>query len=216
MNNASEEIIQNGICFIMGAGEYGERIPHPAGGDLLIAADGGYAVCRDRGLTPDLVLGDFDSLGYRPEDRPVISLPVVKDDTDMRAAVREGWQRGYRRFSLYGGAGGRRTSHTIANIQLLAEIADRGGQGEMIGAASRFTVIRNSTFVFGADAAGDLSVFSLSDRSEGVNIRGARYELTDAVLDNLFPLGVSNSFIGQSGEVSVHRGTLLILEEFPV
>ena len=210
------------VCDVIGAGEFGDGSPAPRSGDLLIAADAGYAACIARGLRPDLVIGDFDSMEYPESLRTgsgevpasaVIRLPVEKDDTDMRAAVREGWRRGFRRFVLFGGTGGRRTSHTLANIQLLAEIAERGGQACMKGSGSFYTVTRNGSFSFPAGLRGDLSVFSLTDRSEGVSISGAKYTLENETLTNLFPLGVSNSFTGEAGEISVREGTLLILEE---
>ena len=90
-------------CYIYGAMPCGstEKLEK---GDLLIAADGGYAYLQ--GQKPDLVVGDFDSLGYVPEGEQIIRHPVQKDDTDMLLAVREGLKRGYRKFVLYGGIGG--------------------------------------------------------------------------------------------------------------
>ena len=87
-------------CYIYGAMPCGstEKLEE---GDLLIAADGGYAYLQ--GQKPDLVVGDFDSLGYVPEGEQIIRHPVQKDDTDMLLAVREGLKRGYRKFVLYGG-----------------------------------------------------------------------------------------------------------------
>ena len=55
---------------------------------LVIAADGGLRHTEALGLTPDIILGDFDSLGYVPEDSRVF--PVEKDDTDALLAVRLG------------------------------------------------------------------------------------------------------------------------------
>ena len=87
-------------CYIYGAMPSGstEKLEE---GDLLIAADGGYAYLQ--GQKPDLVVGDFDSLGYVPEGVQIIRHPVQKDDTEMLLAVREGLKRGYRKFVLYGG-----------------------------------------------------------------------------------------------------------------
>ena len=70
-------------------------------------------------------VGDFDSLGQVPEGENIVRHPVMKDDTDMMLAVKLGLERGYTRFHIYGGMGGR-TDHTIANIQTLAYIAGRG------------------------------------------------------------------------------------------
>lgn len=55
-----------------------------------------------------------------------------------------------------------------------------------------------------------MSVFSWSEKSEGVYLRKLKYELNDAVLTNSFPLGVSNEFIGEESSITVKKGTLLV------
>ena len=100
-------MIQQGTCYIVGAGTFYDRNFAPGAGDFVIAADGGYATLTVRGTDMDLVVGDFDSMGFRPDHPKVVDLPVEKDDTDTMAAIRLGWDRGYRTFRLYGGTGGR-------------------------------------------------------------------------------------------------------------
>ena len=57
-----------------------------------------------------------------------------------------------------------------------------------------------------------LSVFSLSDASTGVCLRGVKYELENAALDNRFPLGVSNEFDAPEAEIAVGQGILLVMQ----
>ena len=116
-------------CFIIGAGSfYGLPVP-VRDTDTVIAADGGWRVCRELSLTPSLLVADFDSLDAVPEFGHILRLPVEKDDTDMIRAVKEGFARGETEFHLFGGMGGRRTDHTLANMQTLAYIARHGGRG---------------------------------------------------------------------------------------
>lgn len=84
------------ICYIVGAGTFYEEGFAPELGDFVIAADGGYQILLERGVTMDLVVGDFDSIGFRPDHPNVVDLPVEKDDTDMMAAIRLGRERGFR------------------------------------------------------------------------------------------------------------------------
>ena len=115
-------------CFIIGAGSfYGLPVP-VRDTDTVIAADGGWRVCRELSLTPSLLVADFDSLDTVPEFDHILRLPVEKDDTDMIRAVKEGFARGETEFHLLGGMGGRRTDHTLANMQTLAYIARHGGR----------------------------------------------------------------------------------------
>ncbi len=200
-----------GICYVVGAGEFCPRGLTPGPGDLVIAADGGFAALEGLGLSPDLVVGDFDSLGHRPDHPHVVALPVEKDDTDMHSAIRLGWERGYRAFRLYGGTGGR-IDHTLADIQSLAWLASQGGRGWLVGPDWTATVLSDGgALTLEAGRQGTVSVFCLGDRAEGVDIQGLKYGLSDGVLTADYPLGVSNSFLGGESRVSVRRGKLLVL-----
>lgn len=179
-------------------------------GDLIIAADGGYNAAINSGIEADVVLGDFDSLGFVPSGREVITLPVQKDDTDTLYAVKLGLTRGFKNFYIYGGMGGR-TDHTLANIQTLGFIAENGGRGYLVSKNEVLTVIKNSELAFKKAAKGTVSVFAFGGRAEGVNINGLLYELENMSLEPTIPLGVSNSFKGVPSKIEVKKGSLLIL-----
>ena len=163
------------------------------------------------GIRPDLVVGDFDSLGYLPQGFPVVQHPVEKDDTDTMLAIKEGFSRGYRIFILYGCLGGNRPEHSIANMQALSYIASQGGMGFMVDKNTVITAIRNSKLMFDAHESGDISIFCMGADAEGVNIKGLHYPLTNATLTADLPLGVSNRFEGKASFVAVKSGTLHIL-----
>ena len=167
--------------------------PHPGAQDFVIAADKGYEALEAYGVPPDLVVGDFDSLGHRPSHPNVVQLPSVKDDTDMVYALREGLERGFRRFVLLGGVGGR-LEHTLANLE-----------------GTVATVLRDERMTFPAGLTGFWSAFCLSGKAEGVTLRNLKYELTDYTISADFPLGVSNEFLEEPAQVSVRKGALLAL-----
>ncbi len=206
--------IKEKACYIVGAGEmaYSQIFPlAPHADDMLIAADGGVQVVLNVGLTPDLVIGDFDSLGYCPHELKPIVLPCEKDDTDMLSALKQGLQREYETFLLYGGMGGRE-DHTIANIQLLYYLASLGKRGFLIGKQNIMTAIKNDSVRI-SDMHGYLSIFCAGDQAEGVTISGCKYNLTNGTLTNLFPIGVSNEFTDEDAVISVKNGMLLIITE---
>ncbi len=198
-----------GVCCVVGAGECKkiDFIKQPD--DLIIAADGGCIYLEKAGIKPDIIIGDFDSSGCVPECDEVIRLNPVKDITDMNAAVDEGIKRGYTEFHLYGACGGR-IDHTLANIQLVAGLSQKGIKafvhGDMI-----ITAVSNGALKFGQNNKGYISVFSHSDISVGVSIKGLKYSLENAELQNVFPLGVSNEFVGSDSEINVENGTLIII-----
>ena len=197
-------------CHIIGAGDFDGLLRLPEPGDLVIAADAGYRWLQKLGINPDLVLGDFDSLGEVPDHPQVLKVPAEKDDTDMLLAVRTGLDRGYARFLLYGGLGGARFDHTIANLQVLHFAAVREAQAYLVGRGAVITAVRNGSLSFPADCRGYFSVFCIGSPARGVTLQGFKYELRDGTLSPDMPLGVSNEFTGRPAGVSVTDGTLLV------
>lgn len=199
------------ICCIFGAGAYGgDECALLPSGAYVIAADAGYNRLRDFGVRPDLAVGDFDSMGAPPDDVPVVRHPAEKDDTDMLLAVREGFARGFSRFCLFGGTGGR-IDHTLANLQTLAFIAERGGVGFLFGDDWTAAAVKNGTLGFPAGLSGTVSVFALGSPARGVYLTGLYYPLHDATLTPAWPLGVSNAFTGAPAAVTVKDGVLTVL-----
>ena len=202
-----------GICYIVGAGDCAPLDFSPDAGDLVIAADGGLRRLDAAGLRSDLVVGDFDSLGYVPQADALVRLPVIKDHTDLQEAANLAFSRGFRRFRIYGALGGERFSHSIANLQLLGSLAERGCDAALLDPRCTVRALHNGVLRLPAQASGFVSVFALDDLCAGVTIRGLKYTLENAELRNRFALGVSNECIGEEAEISVASGTLLIVIE---
>ena len=199
----------NSRCYIVGAGEFtGRWLPEAS--DYVIAADAGYTRLGECGIVPDLVVGDFDSLGALPEHPKILQSPAEKDETDMMLAVRQGLACGCRAFIIDGALGGR-LDQTYANFQILANISNNDARGILLGKEMCATAIRNGSAVFSKAAQGYISVFSAGDRAEGVTLEGLKYPLNNATLTYDFPLGCSNEFVGAAATVSVRVGTLIII-----
>ena len=158
-----------------------------------------------------MILGDFDSMEAPTEGPGVIRLPVEKDDTDTMAAVKLGLERGCQEFYIYGGTGGKRLDHTLANLQTLLYLRRRGARGFLYDDAFVWTVIENESITIEQTVEwGLLSVFCLGDRAEGVFEQGVQYPLEDAALTAEFPLGVSNHILEPKAQVRVGRGALAV------
>ena len=199
-----------GNCYIIAASKAHKIKIQKGDNDLLIAADGGYDTASKNSLLPDIVLGDFDSLGFVPSGENVVCLPTQKDDTDTLAAVKIGLNKGFKSFYIYGALGGR-IDHTLANIQTLSFIAEKGGKGFLVGDNEVVTLIKNSTLTLSYQNSGIVSVFAYGGAAEGVSIKGLSYEIFDAQLEPSFPLGVSNEFCGKPASITVNDGALLIV-----
>lgn len=198
-------------CFIFGALSVEELFIKPTNDDFIIAADNGFAVLEKLNVTPDLVVGDFDSLGFQPEMENKVILPTKKDDTDMAVALELALDRGYRDIFVYGAADGK-TDHTFANIALAAGLSRRGINCVFLGDNTNFTAVTNGKIKFDG-ATGRVSVFCFGNTALGVTLKGLEYNLNNAALEPFIPLGVSNCFNNGESEIWVKNGTLIVMWE---
>ncbi len=199
-----------GVCYVVGAGECESIGFEKKKDDLVIAADGGLKYLQSANIDPDVIIGDFDSLGVIPDYDNVIKLNPVKDITDMDAAIKIGIEKGFEEFEIYGATGGR-IDHTLANIQLIASLSQRGINVSLINGKTVITAVTDGKICFDSLQKGYVSVFAHTDICENVCIKGLKYSVENEVLKNDFALGVSNEFVGEESCISVEKGTLVIV-----
>lgn len=179
--------------------------------DFIIACDKGYEYCEKLHIIPDLFIGDCDSLKKNlPDNIKKIILPHLKDDTDTMYAIKEALKTNCTSITLCC-ALGNRVDHTIANIQSLNFIAEHECSAKMFSEDEELFCIKNNSIKIPIKTGFSLSVFSLTEKSEGVYEKGTLYELENAVLTNTFPLGISNEWKDDIAEIGVKNGTLLII-----
>ncbi len=199
------------ICYIVGAGVF--EVPFsPKKGDLVIAADGGFAHLKKYGIRCDLLLGDFDSIDSLPQGIERMTYPVEKDFTDTALALYEGERRGYNDFVILGGTGGRE-DHTFANYCLLSEAIGRGIRVKIVSKNNTAFMIKNEKVLVKCDTGCHFSAFAFGGAAHGVSIKGLYYEAEDIDLSPSCHLTVSNIFKENTAEVSVKSGELLIFAE---
>ena len=203
-------------CFIFAAGTFFGLRERPVEGELVIAEDGGYRVCLRERIVPDVLIGDFDSMELPGDFANVRRRPVEKDDTDTLAAMRLGLELGCTEFFIYGGTGGKRLDHTLANLQSLLFLRRNGARGYLYDDDFCWTVVENECFTIRKEVEwGLLSVFCLGDRAEGIRLAGVQYPLENGSLTPEFPLGVSNHVLEPVAEIMVRDGALAVGWELP-
>lgn len=180
--------------------------------DYIIAADGGQNRAREFGLQPDCVIGDFDSTTLNEDfDCLYITYPAEKDLTDTEAALTHALEKGCRNVILLGGMGGR-LDHTMGNIGLLDKYYSAFDRMEFIDGKNKMELLKDSGRTLKRDARYKyFGLVSLNAEASGIDIRGAKYELTGASLERASTLGVSNEFSEDTVEICVREGTLLIV-----
>ena len=191
---------------------------------ISVAADGGLSFFAQNHIAPDCWIGDLDSAEAAVfeeakdafSESEFIRLPREKDDTDMRVCMLKLKELGAKTVLIFGGLGGERTDHTMANIQLLHEFAEEGIRAFLISEKEYFYVLTAGTSVtYPKESKGTLSVFSLAETTE-LSIRDLYYEF-EGILNNKRAMGVSNEFCKKGGTLKVSKGAALIVrsESFP-
>ncbi len=200
-----------GLCLIISGGDFSRPPEELLAAERVIACDRGYEYARQLGLTPDLIIGDFDSAPQPDTAVPIERVPSEKDDTDTMLAARRALDGGWRDIAVCCAFGGR-LDHAFANIQTGAFIAAHGGRARLCGEGTDAIIINGGSVTLPRREGWSLSLFALSERCEGVAISGAKYSGSGLELVHSFPLGVSNVWSQEKAIVSVERGMLLIVQ----
>ena len=177
---------------------------------LTIAADKGYKYAKPAGITPDIFVGDCDSLSddTNIESKTVVRLTPIKDMTDTQEAVSLAIEKGATEICVLG-ALGNRIDHTLANIHLLKFCLDRGARAYLCDKNTFVTLIDKPT-CFPKKDGFCISAIPLT-KCEHVSAKGVFYPLEDAVMDLGNPYGVSNEFIEDVAEFNPGTGLLFIM-----
>ena len=179
--------------------------------DFILCADGGYDYAEAAGITPDMLIGDLDSITV-PNDTAIQTLifPSEKDDTDTGICLQTALDKGFRDILIIGGLGGR-LDHTMSNIQLITGKCHLADRIAIRDKSNSCTVITNGSITLPCIKNQYVSIFSMSEKSTGVTTSGLKYPLTDAVMVYGSTLGTSNEIIDDQATISVTDGRLLVI-----
>ena len=195
--------VEKTALIFLGGEEYEGEIV--SDGKIVVACDRAFLFLRKRGIKPDVVVGDFDSLGFVPEGAEVY--PSEKDQTDFALAVDECEKIGIRRASVYC-AGGGREDHFLANVGIAINAYKRGILLEFITNYSKF-FIAEKRIVIPAERGQTVSVLPLF-RAKVSSSHGLKYPYRDVELPFDSSLGVSNVALEKDPVLEVEEGLVLV------
>ena len=181
---------------------------------LIVAADSGLNHAAPLGLTPSVVVGDYDSLGHAPNvdaGVEVITVPTEKDVTDTQLAVELALTRGANEVHILGGLGGR-LDHTLSNLAILEDLADKKVRATIENGQNRVRLLQNDSTILPRSGYTYLSLLALDPVVKGVDIEGVKYPLKGAKIQRSFGFAVSNEITGNCCFVSVRKGKMLVVE----
>lgn len=201
-------IYAGGTVFADGIAE----TPEPS--DLTIAADAGWRNAQKLGITPRLLVGDFDSLGEPnvPAGTEVIRVPAEKDDTDTQLAVCLALERGATDITLIAGLSGR-LDHTLSTLAILETLEQKKVRAILTDGHNRVRFLRAGSLLLPRDSRFRyLSLIVATDRARGVSLDGCKYPLRNATLCRRNQYAISNEIAGVAALIAVRRGAVYVIE----
>ncbi len=185
----------------------------------IIACDGGFKACLDMGLTPDFIIGDFDSAGdglYRQALElgcQVKKLNPVKDDTDSEASINQALAANEGDITILGGTGSR-LDHVVGNMSLLAFGHKQGRMIYLLDPTNRIYMLPAGSWTIARSKQHGkyISIFPYMGRVTGLSMTGFKYPLDKVTLTGFTTLTVSNEIVEEEGLITFEEGHLLVME----
>ena len=187
--------------------------------DRILAADSGMNALYAAAVTPDIIIGDFDSadkkiLAFFQQNKEIdfCTLNPEKDDTDTEFAIRESIRRGADSITIIGGTG-TRLDHVLGNISLLGIGLEEGVRMELLDAHNRICMIDHSVTLKKKEQYGNyLSLIPYNGNVTGVRLKGLKYPLHDYTMGGFNSLGISNEIVDDEASIELTSGQLLVIE----
>lgn len=207
---AAREFFTGTTKALVASGEIGDRevtanflLSHKG----VVAVDGGLVHCHVLGITPELIVGDLDSI---PQDLlkvyshvRTVFFPVEKDETDLELALELVFQGDVQRAYVYGALGGR-LDHLLGNVILLTRYPGK----VFLETEGELAFVVNRTTELSCQKGQTVSLIPFNGKVEGISTVGLKWELEKASMHKNF-LGISNQCTSNKFSVTVEKGDLL-------
>jgi thiamine pyrophosphokinase len=177
--------------------------------DRIIAVDGGAVKAQMFGLSPNVVIGDLDSLPQKFAEQntnvEIIAKPS-QEINDLEKALVYCEKNGAEQIVAIG-ITGERVDHTFNNFSVLAKFQ----QKLKITVFNEHSTIRliNSDYSFTTKPGQTISLIPLG-KVDGIITEGLRFALTNESLELGVREGVSNEAIAETVKISLQHGTLVL------
>jgi len=179
--------------------------------DFNIFCDSGLKHLEKLEISPDLIVGDFDSHENPNLSAETIVLPCEKDDTDTVFAVKEAIKRGFCDFLLIGVIG-QRLDHTLGNVSILLMLDSLNKKAKIVDDFSEMEIISDKA-AYIDDSFSFFSLINISGKAEGITIENAKYPLKNGEITTEYQYGISNEVLkNKTAKVSLSEGKLLLIK----
>jgi thiamine pyrophosphokinase len=180
--------------------------------DYRVCADGAASLLKKYGLTPDVILGDLDSIrtSEKQHFNAIKTIQIAdQSTTDGEKAIAHCAEKGINKLVVLG-ALGKRLDHTLYNLGLFKRTVQLGIDITFYTNHEKLRVIEKTT-TFLEDKGTVISLMPLYGRVNGVTTQGLTYPINDETLEMGLFSSVSNEFSQNEAIISLTKGQLLIV-----
>lgn len=199
-------------------GNFAERLIMSSGFEVIIAADRGMDFLYEHKITPDIIVGDFDSvkneaLSYFKEKgmSDIHALNPEKDDTDTECALQIALDHGADHIIIIG-ATGTRIDHVLGNISLLGKAMSEGKMAELLDTHNRIRMIDSELKIEKNKQYGKYVSIIPVCKNNKITLEGFKYPLKDYTFEGFNTLGISNEIVDDIAKITVNEGQYIVIE----
>ena len=185
--------------------------------DRIFCADGGARYALALGLTPEAIIGDFDSLApetvlqLEAAGAVVHRYQVDKDYTDLELALELAVAEQPDEILLLTALGGR-LDQTLGNLLLLTRPKYAPVRLTIADEVQRATLLRSHQTLAVIGRPGDtLSLIPLTATVQDVDITGVKWPLKQATLTLGSTLTISNALAAPHATIKIGKGLVLLI-----
>lgn len=181
---------------------------------FVIGADRGAEFFRKNIITPDLIVGDFDSLSKETLDFfkdkvKIIKYKAEKDFSDTEGAFKESLKLNPKRIYFLGSTG-TRIDHFLGNLSFLNESIEKGISSFIVDDFNKIFLINKEREI--ENSFGDFISFqSFRGDVENFSLEGAKYPLDGYTLKMGDTKTISNEFLNKKIRVKFNQGKVLVI-----
>ena len=174
----------------------------------IICADSGLDALTNTNITPNLCVGDMDSVKSNLMDQTTQIYPKDKDKTDTEIAVDIAIGKGATEAILLGCCGNR-LDHTLSNINMLKILLEHNINGKIVD-SNNILMLCDSQIQIQSIKNCYCSLIPLT-QCTGIITNGLKYPLKNESLSSKTSRGISNEFNSNVAKITIKSGLLLVI-----
>jgi thiamine pyrophosphokinase len=197
--------MKNGKVFLLLNGETPVKAPELNDYEIICATDGAYHFLKEKGITPDFISGDFDSIEDPPEEIEVIHTPN-QAFTDFDKILQILKNKGHKTIDVYG-ASGKEQDHFLGNLHTAIQWKEKLSLTFYDNHGSYFLAKKKNPILNCKDKIISLIPFP---KATGIITKGLKYSLNKEDLTFGKKIGTRNIALENNIEITFETGELFI------